>query len=89
MNTKQKIQEIWKLQTTDVPNYNNVDFLITKSDFVVGICISYTPTLCELVRLRRFSRLAGAKILSIIGSEVTTYSDNKGILLLNPTKTTI
>lgn len=89
MNTKQKVHQIWKLQTTDVPNYNSVDFLITKSDFVVGICISYTPTLCELVRLQRFSRLAGAKILSIIDSEVTTYSDLKGNLLLNPVKSTI
>jgi len=89
MTTKQKIHEVWKLQTTDVPAYNNVDFLITKSDFVVGICISYKPTLCELVRLRRFSRLAGAKILSIIDSEVTTYSDNKGTLLLKPQTTTI
>lgn len=89
MTIKQKVQTVWKLQTTDVPNYNNVDFLITKSDFVVGICISYKPTLCELVRLSRFSRLAGAKILSIIGSEVTTYSDNKGTLLLKPQITTI
>ena len=89
MTTKQKIHEIWKLQTTDLPSYNSVDFLITKSDFVVGICISYKPTLCELVRLRRFSRLAGAKILSIIGNEVTTYSDVKGILLLKPLKTKI
>ena len=89
MTTKQKVHEIWKLQTTDAPSYNSVDFLITKSDFVVGICISYKPTLCELVRLRRFSRLAGAKILSIIGNEVTTYSDVKGILLLKPLKTKI
>lgn len=84
MTTKHKIHEVWKLQTTDVPNYNNVDFLITKSDFVVGICISYKPTLCELVRLRRFSRLAGAKILSIIGDQVTTYSDQNGKLFINP-----
>ena len=89
MDIKQKVETIWKLQTTDVPSYNSVDFLITKSDFVVGICISYVPTLCELVRLRRFSKLAGAKILSIIGSDVTTYSDTKGNLLLNPVKTTI
>lgn len=89
MTIKQKVQTVWKLQTTDAPNYNNVDFLITKSDFVVGICISYKPTLCELVRLRRFSKLAGAKILSIIDSEVTTYSDNKGTLLLKPQITTI
>ena len=89
MTTKQKIQEIWKLQTTDVPNYNNVDFLITKSDFVVGICISYKPTLCELVRLSSFSKLAGAKILSIIGNEVTTYSDQNGKLFINPKITTI
>lgn len=86
MDTKQKVHQIWKLQTTDLPSYNSVDFLITKSDFVVGICISYKPTLCELVRLRRFSKLAGAKILSIIDSDVTTYSDKKGNLLLNPVK---
>ena len=89
MNIKQKVHQIWKLQTTDLPSYNSVDFLITKSDFVVGICISYKPTLCELVRLRRFSRLSGAKILSIINSDVTTYSDQNGDLLLNPLKTKI